>query len=391
MNPRSNTAALLLSLIPGLGHFYLYRYFRAFLYGAGFFGPLGLLFLLAISNNIDEEIALLMLFVAGVVWIINLIDMFVTLGHRRPTGQPGYSTDYIPHSAEGYGHVSGPDAHGPIGPEMANGPVGPASRYHPGAYEWQRKQERRRIMLASFIPGLGHYQLGLMYRGLSAMIFFVGAAILIFFAGSLTHMEEFFFFILGLPVLWIYIIFDALRQLEKKQEGYELIDRSFFDDFHESRHEGRRSKTIATILAVFPGAAHLYLGLQTRGLQLMAGFLFSIYIMDVLRLSLFLFLIPIFWFYSFFDALQYISKQDYEFLDDRPLFKGLKRHQRKIGFLIIIVGIYYLTNEVLLDVLHKYFPSHDWPYSLSSYFQTFIVAMILIGGGLTLLFNRPDR
>jgi len=123
----------------------------------------------------------------------------------------------------------------------------------------------------------------------------------------------------------------------------------------------------------------------------MAGFLFSIYIMDVLRLSLFLFLIPIFWFYSFFDALQLISRQEFGYVEDKPIFKGIKRHQRKIGFLIILVGLYYLTNEVLLDVLRRYYPDWHWPYSISAYFQTFIVALVLIGGGLTLLLNPPNR
>lgn len=37
----------------------------------------------------------------------------------------------------------------------------------------------------------------------------------------------------------------------------------------------------------------MYLGLQRRGLQLMAAFLLSIYLLDLLRLSAFLFLVPI--------------------------------------------------------------------------------------------------
>lgn len=57
---------------------------------------------------------------------------------------------------------------------------------------------------------------------------------------------------------------------------------------------------------MFPGAGHMYLGLQRRGLQLMAAFLLSIYLLDLLRLSAFLFLVPIIWFYSF---LMLYSKQ----------------------------------------------------------------------------------
>lgn len=62
---------------------------------------------------------------------------------------------------------------------------------------------------------------------------------------------------------------------------------------------------------MFPGAGHMYLGLQRRGLQLMAAFLLSIYLLDLLRLSAFLFLVPIIWFYSFltlYSKLQSMEK-----------------------------------------------------------------------------------
>ncbi|MDQ7860359.1 hypothetical protein RCO48_02635 [Peribacillus frigoritolerans] len=46
------------------------------------------------------------------------------------------------------------------------------------------------------------------------------------------------------------------------------------EDFEERRESGKKSKAVATLFAIFPGAGHLYLGLQKRGIQLMAGFLF---------------------------------------------------------------------------------------------------------------------
>ena len=55
------------------------------------------------------------------------------------------------------------------------------------------------------------------------------------------------------------------------------------------KEEGR-VRPLPRFLSMFPGAGHLYLGYQRRGVQLMAAFLFSIYILDVLRLGIFLFL-----------------------------------------------------------------------------------------------------
>lgn len=97
----------------------------------------------------------------------------------------------------------------------------------------------------------------------------------------------------------------------EKERGDQLVDRTIFEDFEEHREQGKKSKTFASILAMFPGAGHMYLGLQRRGLQLMAAFLLSIYLLDLLRLSAFLFLVPIIWFYSFltlYNKLQSMEK-----------------------------------------------------------------------------------
>lgn len=65
-----------------------------------------------------------------------------------------------------------------------------------------------------------------------------------------------------------------MQQLNKKQLGEELVDRSILEDLEMKREVGKKSKSIATFLSIFPGAGHLYLGLQKRGIQLMAAFLF---------------------------------------------------------------------------------------------------------------------
>ncbi len=79
-----------------------------------------------------------------------------------------------------------------------------------------------------------------------------------------------------------------------------MQDITILEEWDRERETGRRSRLVATLFSVFPGAGHMYLGLQRRGLQLMAGFLFSIYILDTLRLTLFLFIVPIIWCYAFF-------------------------------------------------------------------------------------------
>ncbi|MFD0680674.1 MULTISPECIES: hypothetical protein [unclassified Paenibacillus] len=366
MQTKNAITALLLSFIPGLGHLYLNRKIRAFLYGAGFFGPLALVFLIGISGKMNrlEEFAIFLLFVAFAIAAINLIDMVFGLVKRRePSGE----------------FVSPPISH----PQET-------AYYEPQ----HRSNESERIftVLLSFIPGLGHFQLGLMQRGLTFMIAFFGSAVMIFFVALLTHKDGFFVFLGALPIIWIYCLFDCIQQLNRKQRGELLTDRTIFEDFQETREDGKKNKMIATFLSIVPGAGHMYLGLQKRGLQLMAAFLFCIYIMDVLRLSFFLFLIPILWFYSFFDALQQISRQDREEeLKDTPFVDWLVNHQKWVGIVLLGLGLYYLMDEVVLTALDRLFPKERISMLFHQYFQTFVVSVILIGGGLRLLLGSKRK
>ncbi|EEK62821.1 Multi-TM2 domain protein [Bacillus cereus Rock4-2] len=257
-----------------------------------------------------------------------------------------------------------------------------------------KESERFYIILLSIIPGLGHFQLGLMQRGLTFLVACTGIGSMIIFVALLTSQESFLIFLITLPVLWIYNFFDVVQQLQKKERGEQLIDRTIFEDFEEHREQGKKSKTFASILAMFPGAGHMYLGLQRRGLQLMAAFLLSIYLLDLLRLSAFLFLVPIIWFYSFFDALQQTAKYGKERVQDEPIIDYFINHQRWIGIGLITLGGYYLLNQTVLPILNDYFVT-IFNIHLSElyyrYFQTSIVALLLIGGGFKLLLGNKEN
>ncbi|SDX09904.1 hypothetical protein SAMN05444487_11045 [Marininema mesophilum] len=71
----------------------------------------------------------------------------------------------------------------------------------------------------SFIPGLGHFHLGLMNRGLQLMTAFFGLAFLFNFLES-----SFSFF---LPILWFYGLFDALQQHQRLREEGNIEDKPF--------------------------------------------------------------------------------------------------------------------------------------------------------------------
>ncbi|MGP4041242.1 hypothetical protein ACTWP4_15280 [Gracilibacillus sp. D59] len=345
---KSALVAFFLGFIPGFGHIYWGHKIRGILYPILFIGALGLSFVNAIYTYSGLDV--LFLGCAVLIWGINMFDITVTLLLSKAK----------PNTVE----TKGMDA--------------------------ASSNERVTTMLLSIIPGMGHFYLGLSYRGLTLLAAFFGIIIMVFFVSFLTS-AVFLIFLLALPIIWIYSMFDIVQLLNQKQEGKELEDKTIMDDFDRSRDNDRKSKMIATILSIFPGAGHLYLGLQKRGIQLMASFLFSIYILDVLNLSLFLFLIPLIWFFSFFDALQLANRFEYEVLEDVPIIKYLANYQKWIGIGLMLLGLFYLFDSVLMPVfaskIEAYFHINIWQFYYQ-YFQVTIICLLLIGGGIGLAVNH---
>ncbi|MET3289923.1 UNVERIFIED_CONTAM: TM2 domain-containing membrane protein YozV [Brevibacillus sp. OAP136] len=360
---KNGIIAFFLSAIPGAAHLYLQRNVRAIVYALCFFGPLFLGFMLAFAMNDGKPMVLGI--VSIVTWIINVIDVLVFLA-RRPavaTAQPS---------------VIGEEEHGYTSRQPGEGAI--------------EQRERFYTILLSPIPGLAHFQMGLMNRGVTFLVGFFGTLVMILFVTALTHQSGFLVFLGVLPVIWLYALFDAVQLVNRKHRGEVLVDRTVFEDFEQNRGEGKKSRVLAIFLSAFPGAGHMYLGLQKRGFQLMVGFLLSIYVLDVLRLSLFLFLIPLIWFYSFFDALQQLARYNRGEAQDVPVVRWLPNHQRWLGIVLLILGGYYLLDQVLFDILGQFYPEASrlaqW---IETYFQTFIVSTLLIGGGIKLLLGSKPK
>jgi hypothetical protein len=352
---KSSTKALTLSLFPGLGHLYFGNMFRGVLY---LLGVIGCAFITVIGLLTGTGEIAILAFMAGIfLYLISFIDMGVQISKQKKRLKASLS---------------------PEDPQSQN----------------TQDSERFYTIVLSFIPGLGHFQLGLMNRGLTLLAAFLGLAVMVIFVTALSNRSEFLVFLAALPVIWVYGFFDSVQQLNKKQRGEELVDRTIFEDFETRREDGKKSKAIATFLSIFPGAGHLYLGLQRRGIQLMAAFLFSIYILDVLRLGIFLFLIPIIWFYSFFDSMQKVSRYGEEEIEDVPIISYLINHQKWVGIGLILLGLYYLLLNVFIPVVSPVLTNalnFDFMYWFNTYFQTGLVCVLLIGGGIKLLSGSKHK
>lgn len=336
---KSPFITVLLAFIPGFGHLYLEKRKKFFFYlliecmlGIG---AIGALFLGIIP------LMVVCVFLFGFVWFVQFIDVLITYSRL----------------------------------ERENDVSDTAKKVN---------EERFYSIILSFVPGLGHFQLGLTYRGLTLLIVAFGFSALNIFIAFWLRNSSFLVFLMLLPIFWIYAVYDINQLLAKKERGEELIDASIFSDF-EQTHSQEKNKFIAIILSLIPGLSQMYMGLQQRGFQLLFLFFGAIFIVDFLNVSILFLSIPLIWFFSFFDALQKYSEYKEGILIDEPVFKQFIHQKKWIGIGFILIGFYVLFQNSSFFLPARYV---EILYQYEHYVQTMIASLILMGIGVYLLIEK---
>lgn len=231
--------------------------------------------------------------------------------------------------------------------------------------------------ILSVFPGLGHFYLGLMNRGMVIMAAFFGWLGLVLLASVVTGSHDFLVLLVLLPLVWLYSLFDALQLCGRIQSGETVPDSSPLAELGNSLADGYKSRFWALLFSIIPGAGHMYLGWQQRGLGLMTIFFLALFLMDWLHLSLFFFMLPVIWLYSFFDALQLVSACDRTVPESEDtLLSWLVEKQRWVGLSLIALGILIIFERVVVPYLS---------YNLINIIKTGFIAAMFIGGGVRLV------
>lgn len=131
----------------------------------------------------------------------------------------------------------------------------------------------------------------------------------------------------------------------------------------------QRNKFWTFIFALIPGAGQMFLGFLKYGISLMIIFFGIIALSDITRINQFCYILPIIWFFSFFDAInkRWRSPEEFSQLSDDYLFKSntlasinkMFHHKGNLilGIAIIVVGIAALYNTLIKSLLNYCSPA----------------------------------
>lgn len=253
-----------------------------------------------------------------------------------------------------------------------------------------RPKSKFMTFLLSFLPGLSHLYLGYMERGFIYLILFGGLCVGSVGLTILTGHNDPLILLAGIPIIWLVALIDAFSTLNTIRYG----NKAEIEENWNSEETKKTNKKIITLaLSIIPGAGHMYLGYQKKGIVYMGGFFFAIFFMGWLNLSFLLFLLPLIWFYSFFDAFHTVNgnkvvDMDIDFSKILPSIK----HEH-IGMGLIVIGVFIVLQKILYpiisSVLSTYF-DYNIIYKIKNYIQTSIVSLIFIIGGIKLLKNKKE-
>ena len=134
----------------------------------------------------------------------------------------------------------------------------------------------------------------------------------------------------------------------------------------------KKNKILFFLFSLIPGAAHMYIGLVKRGLVIMLALVAGAGLAMMADTPAFLLVLPVLWFYSFFDAWY-----KYHLLEDRlakvqddflfflnampenvrsdPRFKKVaSANVLKVGGIVaIIAGAYLIWDQIIVRVLSR--------------------------------------
>lgn len=158
------------------------------------------------------------------------------------------------------------------------------------------------------------------------------------------------------------------------------------------------------IFSLIPGAGEMYMGFKKQGLSIMLLFWGIIAIGSLTGLDWLLFLIPVIWFYSFFNVhnLKSLSEEEFYSIEDSCVFHMdeftgdvnslISQHQKLTAALLIILGASVLLNNIV-NFLYVLLPDCrvDVLIAFSYHLPQLVIAVCIIFAGIYILTHKKEE
>lgn len=162
----------------------------------------------------------------------------------------------------------------------------------------------------------------------------------------------------------------------------------------------QKSKVWGFLFSLLPGAGHMYLGLMRQGVSFMTLFFGTIALAAFFNIPLVTFIIPIVWFYSFFD---YMNKSrlpllDFDEIEDKFLFIDGKmpqiksvKFQKYVGWAAVLAGLWMIWDRIIYGFIDEFFQQLHIN-GINAYdLKQLLVAIIIVAVGVKLILGRKKQ
>jgi TM2 domain-containing membrane protein YozV len=170
----------------------------------------------------------------------------------------------------------------------------------------------------------------------------------------------------------------------------------------------KKSKFLTFIFSAMFGAGQMYMGFMKQGISIMSVAVFIIAIGSLLQSSILILILPILWFYSFFDSMNKASLPDelFQTVEDHYLFLPVKESPELTSILkkynnLIAAGLIIVGGFVLLDELMDYIAAllTDTDYTQLLYFineirwngARLLLSIVIIIIGVKLIIGKKNE
>lgn len=159
----------------------------------------------------------------------------------------------------------------------------------------------------------------------------------------------------------------------------------------------KKNSFLTFCFAMLPGAGQMYLGLMKKGVSIMSIFFGIIVLAAAFNFVWIVFLLPVIWFYAFFDAINYNNMssekkelaEDKFLFDDRELSAFIKNNRTLVGVVCVVLGLCIIYNSVIYDVIQ--FFSNDVIIKFLRNIPTVAVSFCIILFGIGLIKNKKEE